>query len=238
MMMKKTEVAERIDYKTRVSEQYRTVCAANVNFFREVVNFGSLLIEVESYIGESRGRGNEGEGLKGWLAENCPDVNYNTAKGYKLMSAKIVKMIGGGVQAVACLQGRDKVVEPASQTVVDIDPAFIEKRDALFERVESRRQLEQMWFEFCGEKRRPGRPAGSVAVNAKKPDVTDAVTAARADWSKVIVPAGRLAHVLRSAAKLLAPKDVDDALVVLTNLVDILKDRQSEFSGSRRRKQV
>lgn len=151
------------NYRERVSEQYRTVCAANVNFFREVVNFGSLLNEVEGFLGARCGRGSAGEGLKGWLEENCPDVNYKTAYGYKAMAAKVAKMIGGGVQAIACLQGRDTVIEPASQAVVDIDPTFIAKRDALFEKVESRRQLEQLWFEFCGEreKKRPGRPAGS-----------------------------------------------------------------------------
>lgn len=164
-----TEAAEQtsavvaMSYKDRVSAQYQTVCEKTSEFFREVVKFGALLNEVESFIGEGRGRGNEGEGLMGWLAENCPEINYKTAVGYKSMAAKCAKMIGGGVQALACLQGQDKVIEPTSKMVVDVDATFIEKRDALFDQVESRRQLEQMWFEFNGTVKKAGRPAGSGA---------------------------------------------------------------------------
>lgn len=163
------------DYKTRVSEQYRTVCEKTGEFFREVVKFGALLNEVESFIGNDAKR--DGSGLKGWLEENCPDVNYNTAVGYKLMASKCAKMIGGGTQAIACLQGREEVIEPASQEVVTIDAQFIEKRDALFEQVESRRQLEQMWFDFCGKgAKKAGRPAGSKNFEFKKdpPEVESA----------------------------------------------------------------
>jgi len=154
-------VTVRSDYKTLVSEQYRTVCAKTGEFFREVVKFGALLNEVEGFIGEGRGGVHDNDGLKGWLEENCPDVNYNTAKGYKAMAAKCAKMIGGGVQALACLQGRDEVIEPGTQDVVDVEESFIEKRNALFEEVDSRRKLEQMWFEFLGAPRKPGRPVGT-----------------------------------------------------------------------------
>jgi len=163
-------------YKDRVSEQYRAVCQKTGEFFREVVKFGALLNEVESFIGEARGRAHDGDGLKGWLEENCPDVNHNTAKGYKAMAAKCAKMIGGGVQAIACLQGRDEIIEPASRQTVEVDSAFIEKRDALFEQVDSRRQLEQMWFQFMGQKK-PGRPAGTVVEYKRKSSLECAVEA-------------------------------------------------------------
>lgn len=218
------------NYRERVSEQYRTVCAANINFFQEVAKFGSLLMEVEGFICEGRGRGNSGEGLKGWLAENCPDVNYNTAYGYKAMAAKVAKMIGGGVQAIACLQGRETVVEPASQAVVNIDPTFIEKRDALFEKVESRRQLEQLWFEFCGEreKKRPGRPVGSKAQTPKV-DTNNPTLAARAEWSRVIAVAAQNDAALRAAARLLTQEDVENGLTILRTLTDYLKEREAEL---------
>jgi len=149
-----------MNYRDRVSEQYQTVCAKTGEFFREVVKFGALLNEVESFIGDGV-QCRDGSGLKGWLAENCPDVNYNTAAGYKAMAAKCARMIGGGVQAIACLQGRDEVIEPATNDVVDVDESFIEKRNALFEEVDSRRKLEQMWFEFLkGQGGKRGRPHG------------------------------------------------------------------------------
>lgn len=151
------------NFKTRVSEQYRTVCDTTIKFFQEVVKFGALLNEVEAFVGEGRGRGNDGGGLQGWLSENCPEINYKTAQGYKAMAAKCATMIGGGTQALACLQGRDSVMDPASQAVVAVAPSFIERRDALFEQVDSRRKLEKMWFDFLCAGRRAGRPAGRKA---------------------------------------------------------------------------
>lgn len=217
------------NFKTRVSEQYRTVCDTTIKFFQEVVKFGALLNEVESFLGDEQCR--DGSGLKGWLAENCPEINYNTAQGYKAMAAKCAKMIGGGTQALACLQGRDSVMDPASQAVVEVEPSFIERRDALFEQVDSRRKLEQMWFDFLGAGRRAGRPAGRKADLSRKPDTTDAVTAARAVWSQVVVPADRCAVALQAAAKMLNREDVENALIVLGGLIDLLKARKTELNG-------
>ena len=217
------------NFKTRVSEQYRTVCDTTIKFFQEVVKFGALLNEVESFLGDEQCR--DGSGLQGWLAENCPEINYKTAQGYKAMAAKCAKMIGGGKQALACLQGRDLVVDPASRELVEVAPSFIERRDALFEQVDSRRKLEQMWFDFLGAGRRAGRPAGRKADLSRKPDTTDAVTAARAVWSQVVVPADRCAVALQAAAKMLNRDDVENALIVLGGLIDLLKARKTELNG-------
>lgn len=151
------------DYKARVSEQYKTVCAKTGEFFREVVKFGALMNEVAAFIGEARGGDHDGKGLKDWLWENCPQVNYNTAMGYKAMAAKCAKMIGGGAQALVALQGRDEVTQTWSGEVIDVDSSVIERRDALFEQVGSRRELEQLWFSCManGEGRnKGGRPKG------------------------------------------------------------------------------
>ena len=146
------------NYKKQVSDQYRAVCEKTGEFFREVVKFGALLNEVESFLGNEQRR--EGSGLQGWLEKNCPEVNYKTAQGYKAMAAKCAKLIGGGSQAIAALQGREIVQEPGTGETIDVDGDFIAKRDELFDKVDSRRQLEQMWFEFCGKsgKGAGGRP--------------------------------------------------------------------------------
>lgn len=184
-MAKKKEygvtVIEATDYRTRVSEQYQTVCAKTGEFFREVIKFGALLNEVESFIGCDLKR--EGSGIQAWLEENCPEINYKTAQGYKSMAAKCAKMIGGGTQAIACLQGRDEVIEPASRQAVEVEASFIEKRDALFEQVESRRQLEKMWFQFMGERRKPGRPAGTQAEYKRRSSLEIAIDAV---WPTVL----------------------------------------------------
>ena len=165
-----TAVVPASNYKTRVSDQYRTVCEKTGEFFREVVKFGALLNEVEDFLGNEERR--EGSGLKGWLAENCPEVNYNTAQGYKAMAAKCARMIGGGSQAIAALQGQVLVVAPGTGETIDVDGDFIRKRDELFDEVSSRRQLEQMWFEFCGGrgvKSKCGRPKAEKTEFVMKP---------------------------------------------------------------------
>ena len=164
-----TAVVPASNYQTRVSDQYRTVCEKTGEFFREVVKFGALLNEVEDFLGNEQRR--EGSGLQGWLAENCPEVNYKTAQGYKAMAAKCARMIGGGSQAIAALQGQELVREPGTGDTIDVDGDFIRKRDELFDEVSSRRQLEQMWFEFCGKsaKAKGGRPKAEKTEFVMKP---------------------------------------------------------------------
>lgn len=218
-------------YQSRVSEAYGRIETAKDNLLRECVKFGALLTEVSYYLGEARGRGNDGEGLRTWLADNCPEVNYNTAMGYKALAGKCVKMLGGGAQAVAVLQDKTDIIPPGDDEPIEVDSKFVEKRDELFSKVESRRDLEQTYFKFMAHEGRgkAGRPKGTKADLAKKPDTTDPATAARAVWSQVIVPADKCAAALEAAVKLLSAKDVEDASAVLRGLMDLLKERAQEL---------
>ena len=150
-------------YQQRVSDQYAAIETAKDNLLRECVKFGALLTEVGYYLGETQGK--KGEGLQAWLAENCPEVNYNTAMGYKALAGKCVKMLGGGSQAVAVLQDKTEVVPPGEDAPIEVDSKFIEKRDELFNEVKSRRDLEQTYFKFMARegRRGPGRPKGTGA---------------------------------------------------------------------------
>ena len=220
-----------VNYRDRVSEQYVAIETAKDNLLRECVKFGALLTEVGYYLGEARGRG-EGDGLKAWLAENCPEVNYNTAIGYKALAGKCVKMLGGGSQAVAVLQDKTEVVPPGEEEAIEVESKFIEKRDELFNEVKSRRELEQTYFKFMASERRgkSGKRAGiskgmKADTSGAAVDTTDVYAAARAVWSKVIKEAQATA-ALKAAAKLLKEADVEDALAVLGDLVEILKERQ------------
>ena len=155
-------------YQKRVSDQYAAIETAKDNLLRECVKFGALLTEVGYFLGEARGRGNEGEGLQTWLAENCPEVNYKTAMGYKALAGKCVKMLGGGSQAVAVLQDKTEVIPPGEEEPIEVEAKFVEKRDELFSEVKSRRDLEQTYFKFMASegKKRPGRPAGTKAAGS------------------------------------------------------------------------
>lgn len=159
-----------INYKDRVSGQYAAIETAKDNLLRECVKFGALLIEVGYYLGESQGY--KGEGLKAWLAENCPQINYNTAMGYKRMGEMAVAQLGGGSQAVAVLQDKTEVVPPGEDAPIDVESKFVDKRDKLFSEVKSRRELEQTYFKFMTMegKGKVGRPKGTGvgAVDLRK----------------------------------------------------------------------
>jgi hypothetical protein len=68
-----------------VSAQYRRA----VNGVLEMVRFGAMLMEVEVSSSRVITRDNTGkidgreDGLRGWLASNCPEVNYQTAMRFK-----------------------------------------------------------------------------------------------------------------------------------------------------------
>ena len=156
-------------YKDRVSEAYGRVETAKDNLLRECVKFGALLTEVEDFLGNEQCR--DGSGLKGWLSDNCPEVNYNTAQGYKAMAAKCARMIGGGSQAVAVLQDKTEVIPPGEEEPIEVESKFIEKRDELFSEVKSRRDLEQTYFKFMASagKSKGGRPKAEKTEFVMKP---------------------------------------------------------------------
>lgn len=61
---------------------------------RSIVEFGALLIEVETWLRKRGGaqRGPGSTGLKAWLAENAPEVDYKTAMGYKYAASGLLAL--------------------------------------------------------------------------------------------------------------------------------------------------
>ena len=161
---------ESVPIAEQISTQYRAVVAATGQMLREAVKFGAMLMELETIIGKvPHGPNGEGQGIKAWLADNCPEINYSTAIVYKNLAAKSAALIGGmGLQVVAALQGGERVTKTNGE-VIDVPAEIIEARDKLFETVDSRRKLEQMYFEFMKEedspkaKKRRARQAAAAA---------------------------------------------------------------------------
>lgn len=215
-----------------VAEQFRAqlgrVAEAEQNSLKQRVILGAMLIKWERYLGSGQGR--KGEGLMSWLESNLPELNYNSAQSYKQMAVKALDMLGNGTMALEALAGGETVTDPAGETV-EIEAEIIERRDAIFAEADSRRKLEQMWFDFSGEpkkKAKAGRPKGSKAqYQGYQGEALQPAQAARALWSKVMGPA--MDSGLGAAVKLLEEKDVTDALAVLEPLVSILKQRKNEF---------
>ena len=152
-----------------LTSQYEKVESAKGAFVREAVRFGAMLIEVEDRVlprQNSRTRGNrysttEGANLETWLSTNCPEINYKTAMSYKSMAMKFSVMLGGGDVAVAALV-ENHGGKTAKDEVIDVPAEIVEKREALFGEVDSRRKLEQAYFEFMAADSGGGEMRGKV----------------------------------------------------------------------------
>ena len=208
------------DAAYRLSRQYAKVNGSWKNALEQTVRFGAMLKEWGDFLGEGRGRGKDGEGLKEWLANHCPEINYNTAMGYKLLAEKTVRMLGGGAPAVAALLGRDTVTDPDGNEV-PIDAEVVEKKEEIFRAADSRRKLEQMYFDFTEAPARPkGRAKGSKNVpktDAERADAFWKLNAATlsAPWALKSIP-------------LVEWRVANFALATLQPLVTALKRRVSE----------
>ena len=212
-----------------IRQQYQVVIRAEAATFRERVRFGGMLLQWERFLGEARGGkgGTAGEGLKGWLEKNCPEIGYNAAMGYKTIAERAIKMLGGGAVVTAALLGEKEVSQPDGE-VIDVQAEIIEKCDAFFEKADSRRKLEQMWFEFTNGEGNPGKKRSKgLDVGGEDAAVLTAAQTAHAEWSRLLVLAPRFAKMVRLAASL-TRRDASDAIELLRPLMDALRARVKE----------
>ena len=212
-----------------IRQQYQVVIRAEAATFRERVRFGGMLLQWERFLGEARGGkgGTAGEGLKGWLEKNCPEIGYTAALGYKTMAERAIKMLGGGAVVTAALLGNDQVTQPDGE-VIDVPVEEARKCNQFFEKADSRRKLEQMWFEFTNGEGKPGkkRSKGLDVGDESAPALT-AAQEAHAEWSRLFVLKPRFSKMMR-LAKCLTFADASDALELLRPLMDSLRARVKE----------
>ena len=212
-----------------ISGQYQVVARKTGELIREGIKFGVMLIQWEAFLGVAkRGRGNEGGGLRNWLELNCPEINYNTAMGYKSLAAKNVALLGGGAVAMAALQGVVEVVNPDGEAV-EVSDDVIRRRERIFEEADSRRKLERLFFEYMGvaTEGRAGRPKGS-RNRAAPAAAKSAAEAAQEFWALTMDRLQGRSAALQSAAMLLTGAQAEAALTVLGDLVAALEARLDE----------
>lgn len=202
----------------QIISQYRTVVESEKTCFKERVKFGAMLIQWEQYLGDGRGR-NDNCGLKGWLEKNCPAIAYVTAQSYKTMAERVIKMIGGGRMAEAALLEHDTVMQP-NGVVEQVNEITVQARDSIFANIDSRRKLEQAWFDFM-------KSQGNAPVKVQHP----VKKLSKQEESKVIWTG--VMNILDKSAVLdsvaLLPGNVASAcLARITTLRDALKQRVSE----------
>ena len=223
-----------LSYRERVETAYAEVNRRGGEFMRSVCAFGALLDEVAAFLGEGRGGDRKSKlpagdfddnSLKSWLDENCPDVNYSTAMKYRALAGKAAKMIGGGTQAIAALQGRDTVAAPGTGEVIDVDSEIIEKREALFAEVDSRRKLEQAYFAFMQEEDKPKKKAKRKAVAVADGEGLSMSDSATVMWADAMRPFAENRAAFHSAARDLKPAVARKFLSELKMLVEALEKR-------------
>ena len=235
--VKKTAAVPQVKESDMLTSQYEKVESAKGAFVREAVRFGAMMMEVESNvlprqnINSQRQKGctSGGQGLEAWLSANCPAINYKTAMSYKSMAAKVSVMLGGGEVAVAALV-ENSGGKTAKDEVIDVPAEIVEKREALFGEVDSRRKLEQAYFEFMaadfggGEMRgKVGRPkAEAVALpKLKKSEEAAAI------WAGVMRVLDKSA--VMDAVPLLDEKATRVCKERLGDLYEALKRHLEEF---------
>ena len=206
-----------------IRQQYQVVIRAEAATFRERVRFGGMLLQWERFLGEARGCKSAGDGLKGWLEKNCPEIGYTAALGYKTMAERAIKMLGGGAVVTAALLGEHAVEDPSGE-VIDVQAEVIEKCDAFFEKADSRRKLEQMWFEFTnGEGERPKKKKAGVG-QLVTPSLKEA---AKSTWNIFMQKATH--HSLKDTIPLLGEKETQVCHDGLMDLLSLLKKHLKEF---------
>ena len=237
-MTKKNQVTKTADCTDELTAQYEKVESAKGAFVREAVRFGAMMMEVESSIlprqnaKTNKANGNRytggREGLETWLSANCPAINYKTAMSYKSMAAKFSVMLGGGDVAVAALV-ENHGGKSSKDEVIDVPAEIVEKREALFGEVDSRRKLEQAYFEFMamtdgGEMRSKGGRKAAEPVALPKLKASDE---AAAIWAGVMRILDKSA--VKDAVPLLDAKVTEVCLDRVGELYEALKKHSKEF---------
>lgn len=213
-------------------EGYEATSLQVTNAVKGCVYYGSVVALVEFELGhrgvlKKGGRGNADSGMLGWIKANAPALvdHYKTIQRWKGIAQQQAGTLGMTTHdALLLLAGAEDKID------ANIPKAAIKRREEIYN-AGSIRKLTQGLFDFGdgSDAAKRGRPAGSKADLAKKPDTNDAFVAARAVWSKVIGPASKCQVALTSAVKMLGESDVEDALITLTALVDLLRERKEEL---------
>lgn len=232
--MKKNEPVPAVSEEavaTALNERYRQVMSTANALRLQMLGLGFTLVQAERALARlgvlKRGRLDAGESLGSWLADRCPDIPYKTAMDWKALAERALRKIGGdecgALRLMTCADPG-----PAAAGDGEWTESQLKAREEIYA-CRTRGELRQILMPFL---QHSGRPAGGRAAGAA-PDANDPAACARAEWSRVIVPATNTV-VLEAAARLLCRRDVEDALAALGVLVDYLHGREAELKKERR----
>lgn len=201
-----------------LNQQFTDINQAVGEVFRKILNFGCALAQAE-YELDRRGllkNRKAGQGMQGWLAEHCPQVNYKTAMRWKGIVTKAANSLGCSTEeAFRILSGE----------VVDVTAKLAKRRDEIYS-AKSQRDLLQMLFNFASEDSGTvGRPTGTGGSTEVKLTRTES---ARRMWAGLISGIEKSRDAFYKSAKLLPIDEARKSLMELKQLVKELDARIKE----------
>lgn len=215
------------DIAAGISRQCTIIEEAEKNAEHERIKLGIVLIRWEQYLGESRGRGKSGNGLKGWLEANVPKLKYNTALCYKQQAERAITMSGGGAHAQAALMGEPTVTQPNGD-VIDVDATYVKKATEVLESADSRRKLEQQYFEFMakqGKKRQGGANKGQSGTGRRALTAEEKSDSADVEIRELV---GKIGAFDKSGKfRMLTVQTQSDIVLYLKDVVKSFEEQQS-----------
>ena len=223
-----------------IAKQIAVVQGAELRSNFEKLKLGAMVsvavrqLKLEN--GASRGPTAAGGGALGWWASVCPRdrdgqpvIAYRTVMRWKEAAERLPALLASDVNPEKMMA----LLATNPKKAVGRDARILASAEKLTNGMTMRQML--LWGgdgQADAKRGNGGRPKGTKADLEKKPDSTDALAAARAVWSKIIVPADREAVALAAAANLLNAQDVENAKIFLRNLMDLLNEREKALKAN------
>lgn len=156
--------------ETQIADQLTSQYQKAVSGTREILVFGCMMMELPSVLelqnAKTRGGWNAGHGLKGWIEEHCPDINYKTAHSFYTLARGMREALG--------IPAKTDVHKLLSAAPAALSPKERKIRQELDSAIEGK-SMRQLEFDFGV--RRPKGKSGAPAGNknaAGKGRLTDA----------------------------------------------------------------
>jgi len=202
-----------------LNTEYLVVNKAAEDLVKITIRFGAMLAQAE-YELDRRGilkNRKYGQGMQGWIAANCPDINYKTAMRWKALAIQ-------AANSLSC--NSDSALKLLIGETIDVPAKVIERRDKIFEQ-SSLRKLTQQLFDFASEDRgEAGRPNGTKS--ATPTEHYSQLEAARRLWAKPLALIKPSREAFYKAAALLPIDEARETLEELKHLCTALKTRINE----------
>lgn len=163
---------------------------------QNVVAFGAMLCEVDAGISRERIRCEDGrlagqnEGLKSWLEENCPEINYKTAMKFRRLAE--ITLAAARTEYGAAIEPGETAsllgLLPPKNGTFSAEEEAKKQILARFLDGKSQRDVLQLWSEGGS---RPGRVAGTSKALAapRRKDDAEILAAKRAEAAQTLMTA-------------------------------------------------